>query len=274
MVSEVAVEAAPEVDLAIPETATENPDPVEEPEVAAPEVEEAAAEAEPEPIVPVEEERRYTEAELREQRRIAQQEALEYDRRQRQAEGARRAAEARREQQEQAELRDVVEVAIHRGDDADAINNLLTRYTEKRAGQHVERAISSMDVAAQYLTQPLLGGEPVELDERSTQIALRLQDRFHAVYSKGLEDGKSVLAGDTIPKADLKKYVDAEIARINKAKNQDKKPLERPAEGQVSTSNVMTWGQYMALSEAEQLAMPEKERNAIMAADRKARLGG
>lgn len=225
----------PEVDLATPETETESEVPAEPAGdgAAAPDEVEAATDdgeepaGEPEQIQPVEEERKYTEAELREQRRIAQQEALEYDRRQRQAENARRAAEARREEQERAELRDVVEVAIARGDDAEAINNLLSRYTDKRAGQHVERAISAMDTAVHYLTQPLLGGEPVTLDESSTQIAFRLQDRLHAIYEKGLEDGKAVLAGDTIPKAELPKYVKAEIERQNKAKNQDKKPLGR-----------------------------------------------
>lgn len=254
MVSEV-IEAPTEV---VPAPEEPAPVPEEAPEVegvpAAEAPEEAATEEaeEPEPITPVEEERKYTQAELREIAAQVQRETLEADRRARQAEGARRAAEARREEAERQELRDVVEVAIARGDDAEAIQNLLSRYTDKREGQHFTRATSDMETAVQYLTQPLLGGEQVNLDERSTQIAIRLQDKLHAVYAKGLEDGKATLSGETIPKADLPKYVKAEIERQNKAKNQDKKPLAR-ADGSVSTNtNTLEYWESRIAREGEE----------------------
>jgi hypothetical protein len=239
LVSEV-VEAPVTVD---PVPVEQVPDPEEAPELevegvpAAETQEEAATEEieEPEPIVPVEEERRYTEAELRERQLEAARLVLEQDRRMRQAEGARRAAESRREQAEQAELRDVVEVAISRGDDAEAVTTLLNRYTDKRQGQYFERTLSDTDTALQYLTAPILGGDAPNLDERTTQIASRLSPMLQRVYDAGAQAARDTLAGETIPKADLAKYVKAERERENKAKNQDKKPLAR-ADGDFSTN--------------------------------------
>lgn len=129
---------------------------------APPETVEAGATEEPEPQleVPVIEERRYTEAEVRQMAAQEAQNALQRDQARRQSENGRKAAEQQRQTQEASKLREAVEVALIKGGyaaDEAVIGDLIQRVGSARAEIGMERNASDADLALEMLIAPIVG---------------------------------------------------------------------------------------------------------------------
>lgn len=230
MVSETAIETPVETDLVPePEVTEDAPVPVEEEAVAAPEVEEAAAE-EPKQVEPVEE-RRYTQAELDDMARQSAQAAIEYDRRMRQSENARRAAEGQRAEREAQELRDTIEVTLGKAGftdvGEDTVNALISRVNAKRGGFDVERAQGEMQQAMEWVTAPLRGDPrsyaEFGLSPTADAFARAIQPHLQQILSAG----STAAVEGYIPQSELPKLIDAEIARRNAKAREGKTELKR-----------------------------------------------
>ena len=270
-----------EVDQAVPVEVAESPAPVEGVEAAAPDPEPAATELQVEveapPPVPLtleqlEERDRKRDAEISAK---AAADALEADRRRRQTEGARKAKAEADERESLEEAVDIVRVATadpeyNPLDPSPQVIKAIDRLAKKKADRLSANSADLVDQAFGYIVAPITG-EDVEFDESFRPIGQKLAPKVQSF----IEKMRPIIAKDAVDeyiKNEQPKAVEAEIARRAAKSREGQTELQRP-EGVPSTSSVMSWGAYMALSEAEQLAMPEKERNAIMAADRKARLG-
>lgn len=271
MVTETVIETPVETDQTPVEVQTEvveeTPDAAETPQ------EEAAAE-EPKQVEPAEE-RRYTQAELDQIARQSAENAIEYDRRMRQSEGARRAAEGQRAEREAQELRDTIEVTLGKAGFTDVaedtLNALISRVNAKRGGFDVERAQGEMQQAMEWVTAPLRGDPrsyaEFGLSPTADAFARAIQPHLQQILSAG----SAAAVEGYVPRSDLPKLLDAEIARRN-AKAREGKTELKHVEGTPSTT-VMSWQAYEGLSDADKLAMPAEKRREIMAADAKRRSG-
>ena len=243
MVSEVVEAPAEQTDQVLEPEVTEDAPAPDEQAVAAPEVQEAAVE-EPAQIEP--EERRYTQAELDAQARNAAQQAIEYDRRMRQSENARKAADAQREQREAVELRDTTEVILSKAErdgwtEEQRATALIERISSKRAGFDVERAQGEMQQALAWVTAPLRGDprsyEEFGLSPTADAFARAIQPHLQQIMSAG----QSAALEGYIPQSELPKLVDAEIARRNAKAREGKTELKR-VDGTPSAPNTLgTW---------------------------------
>ena len=243
MVSEVVEAPSEQTDQVLEPEVTEDAPAPDEQAVAAPEVQEAAVE-EPAQIEP--EERRYTQAELDAQARNAAQQAIEYDRRMRQSENARKAADAQREQREAVELRDTTEVILSKAErdgwtEEQRATALIERISSKRAGFDVERAQGEMQQALAWVTAPLRGDprsyEEFGLSPTADAFARAIQPHLQQIMSAG----QSAALEGYIPQSELPKLVDAEIARRNAKAREGKTELKR-VDGTPSAPNTLgTW---------------------------------
>ena len=261
---------------AIPETETENPAPAE---VAAPDPESAATSELQVEVVEPEKPNYITREEWEKERAEvaskAAADALESDRRRRQTENARKAAQEKREAEERIEARDTVKAAfgaagIYEVPD-DAVYTAIERVARKQAASLANSSLDTVDQAFDFIAAPAYG-QQVDLDESFEPAARRLAPKIQQLIDHVRPQIEAKAREGYVAEADIPKRVEAEIARRNAKAREGQTELVRP-EGAPSTSNVMSWATYMNMSEAEQLAMPEAQRRVIMAADRKARLG-
>lgn len=222
------------------------------PDAAAQETEGTAAEPEPEPVV--DEEKPLTRAEvaelLRQERQEAERSAAERLRRDRQREEGRKAAESQRQQQEKAELAEVMGLELYKlgipDASPDSIQPILERYASKREGHVTNRTLQEVAQAFEYAAAETLGLESdLDLSPRAETYAQSLQPFVQSVYQRAI-DGVTA-SGDYIPKAELSKYVDAEIERRNAKAREGKEPLRRVEGTPVTTDNSLaSWEQRVA----------------------------
>lgn len=241
MVAETQIETPVEATDQTPQEAPPTEIVEETPDAA--EVPEEAAVEEPAQIESTEE-RRYTQEELNQISRQSAQNAIEYDRRMRQSENARRAADAQREQREATELRDTTEVILSKAEregwtEERRATALIERISNKRAGFDVERAQGEMQQALAWVTAPLRGDsrsyEEFGLSPTADAFARAIQPHLNQIMSAG----QSAALEGYIPQSDLPKLVDAEIARRN-AKNREGKTELKRVDGTPSPNDTST----------------------------------
>ena len=273
MVSEV-IETSVETDPAPQEVETEAP---AEAASAAPETETAAVEQVQvdEPAKPEYMTRADWEKEKAEVAAKAASDALEFDRQNRQRENARKANQEKRDAEDKAELIDTVKAAfgaqgVYEVPD-EAVVKAIDRTVRKRAEQIAGSSLDAVDQAWDYLTAPAYGKQ-ASLDDSFESAAKRLGPKVQHLVDTIRPVIEAKAREGYVAESEIPKLVDAEIARRNARARDGQEPLKRP-EGQPSVSNVMSWTAYMALSEAERMAMPDDKRREIITADRKVRLG-
>lgn len=222
---EAQTQSAPEVTF--PDAAA---DPVEE--AAAPVEAEAPAEEAEKPLTRAE-----IEAMLKERETVAEQRATEKLRRERQRDEGRRVAEVTRQAQEKAEIAEVMGLELYKLGIPDAspesITPILERYASKREGHVTNRTLDDVAKAFEYAAADVLGlDSEVELSPKAEEYARSLAPFVESVKARAIEGLTS--NGDYIAKAELSKYVDAEIERRNAKNRETKQPLVR-MEGASST---------------------------------------
>lgn len=180
----------------------------------------------------VDEERRYTQTELDQMARQAAENAIEYDRRMRQSENARKAADAQREQKERAELKETVEVALVRAglsdvDDA-VVETLISKVGAKRGAFDVERAQGEMQQALAWVTAPLRG-DPRPYEEYGlTPVADAFARAIQPHLQQILSAGQSAALEGYVPQADVDRLVAAARAAGRAESREGKTELKRP----------------------------------------------
>ena len=277
MVTETLPETAVQADPEPQKVETEAPETEQVEEGAAPETEAAAAdqikvtEEKPDYITRAELEKRDAEVAQR-----AAADALESDRRRRQTENARRAAQEKRDIEDRAELIDSMKASlgakgIYELPD-EAVINSVDRMVRKRTEQIASSQMDTVDAAWDYLTAPAYG-KSVDLEEHAETAAKRLGPKVQHLIDTIRPAIEAKAREGYIAEADLPQHVEAEIAK-RAAKSREGKTEIRRVEQAAPASGVMSWAAYMNLSVDERAALPDTERQAIMAADRKARLGG
>ena len=147
----------------------------------------------------------------------------------------------------------------------------INRIASKKAERLANKSLDTVDEAWEFLTAPVYG-KTVDLPEEAEAAARRIGPKLQHLVNEMRPAIEAEARKDYIHKDELPARVEAEIARRNAKSREGQEDLKRPDGG--APSGVMSWASYMALSEADQLAMPDAQRNEIMAADRKARLGG
>lgn len=241
MVSETIVETPVEAPDQTPQEAPPTEIVEETPDAA--EVPEEAAVEEPAQIESMEE-RRYTQAELDQMSRQSAQNAIEYDRRMRQSDNARRAADAQREQREAAELRDTTEVILSKAEregwtEEKRATALIERISNKRAGFDVERAQGEMQQALAWVTAPLRGDprsyEEFGLSPTADAIARAIQPHLQQIMSAG----QSAAREGYIPQSELpqikKAWLEEERAKAREGKTELKRVDGTPLPNDTST---------------------------------------
>ena len=265
-----------EVDQSTPQLETQAPLEVEE---VTPPIEDGgdAIQTEADEDVPPSEEpapepppKTYTEAELREQSEARARQIAEEQRRQQQAAADRRAHLQQLEENERQERKELLQAALDRGDDPQAV---LERYDQKRQNQWLDRAEGISLQALTALAEQIEGKQPYIGDPRVQRVFEQLEPAMNLAFQAGVQAAQGQQAAEYIPKTDLDKYVDAEIKRRNAKAREGKTPVKRP-EGTPVVSNVMSWEAYQSLSDADKIAMPDATRREIMAADAAKRRGG
>lgn len=201
--------------------------------------------------------------------------ALDTDRRRRQTEGARKATQERRDFEDLAELHDTAKAAFGAAGvfeiPEEPIVKAVDRMVRKRSEQIASGALDAVAPVLEYL-----GGTTDELSDEYTAAARHLRPAIQAFVDRArtlIETNarKGYIAESELP-AKVKAGVDAALAARAATGREGQEELKR-VDGAPS-STVMSWTAYQGLPEATRLAMPNEERKAIMAADRKARLGG
>ncbi len=275
------IEAPVETDP-IPETTQETDAPVEvEVEVTPTEtVGDAPAEevaVEPETVtaeIEVPEERRYTEAELREQAFALAAQQREQERKQWQSQQARKANQEAQERADREERMELVQAALMRGDEPEAVTRLLDRHAQKYEGQTFKRAGDALGEAIKHIDDLATIGDAEPLSPQGQQMFERILPFVSRIgASIGAYKSPDEIAQEYVPKADIPKLQKAAVEAYLAKQREGKPELKRP-EGSAPASNVMSWAAYQALPDADKMAMSPAERQAIMAADRKVRLGG
>ena len=199
----------------------------------------------------------------------------EAERRRRQTENARRAKQEQDQRESDQEAVDTLKAAlgakgIYEVPD-DAALAAINRIASKKAERLATANLDTVDAAWEFIAAPVYG-QTVELSDEAEPAARRLAPKIQHLIDTIKPQIEANARKGYIAESELSARVDAEIARRNAKAREGQTELARPEGAPAST--VMSWTTYMNLSEAQQLAMPEAERNAIMAADRKARLGG
>ena len=219
-----------EVDQSTPELETQAPLEVEE---QAPPIEDegdaiqteadedVAPPEEPAPEPP----RTYTEAELREQSEARARQIAEEERRQLQAAADRRKYLQQQEDNERQERRELLQAALDRGDDPQAV---LERYDQKRQNQWLDRAEGISLQALNALAEQIEGKTPYIGDPRVQRVYEQLEPAMNLAFQAGVQAASGAVAEQYIPKAELDKYVDAEIKRRNAKAREGKTPIQRP----------------------------------------------
>lgn len=262
----------PTADPAEAQTETEGLTPTEQVgvEVAAPEEVPAAAVPQVEVTEPPKPDYITREEWERERKDVADRaaaDALEADRRRRQTENARKAQAEERAKARIAQTVDTVRATlVARGLDPEvatdeSVVTAIDRVAQERAESLSGETLDSVDGAWDYLT-----GAVQELDDAFKPAAARIAPKLQHFVDTIRPQIEAKAREGYIAESELPKRVADEIARLNAKAREGQPELVRPA-GAPATSSVMSWAEFKALPEATQLAMPDEQRKAIIAAD-------